>query len=446
MKKLLSIFITTVLIIGASNIVYAKNNYNVKRICGGTRYETSLNISNEFSSGQVENVIVASGNDFLDALSGSVLSKKLNAPIILNDGIDISNQKQYLDETNCSNLIIFGGKGAICNGVEDIFRNNVSVTDLKLGNTPSNMANCSMAVYDGEWIYYIGFQCNIYKSKLDGSSKAKLYTCSSQDYVISSLNLIGNNLYFCVQKNYNPSSSSASSSEYHIHKLKIDGTEDEVINILNSFEGVYRFQIMGNYLYFLGCNHTDNGGYKQSMYKISIDKKNDTLKEVTEDDLDIYSFCLYHGNIYYSTSDTNGDEKNGIYKLSADGSQSPIKLVSEIGPLVIDNDLIYYANKDGIFSMMTDGTNRNKISDKSATQINVSGGYIYASCEYGTPYKIKLDGTGCTKLSNNICVGAINIINNKFYGEITQDCNEIFRLNNDGTNFEVIREDMGIKY
>lgn len=419
---------------------------DIIRIAGSNRYETSLNICKYFNLNS-STAAIASGENFPDALSGSALAAELNAPIILSDGIDISNQKQYLDETNCSNLIIFGGKGAICNEVEDIFRNNVSVTDLKLGNTPSNMANGSMAVYDGEWVYYIGSQCNIYKSKLDGSSETKLYTCSSKDYVISSLNLMGDNLYFCVQKNYN--SSSDSPSEYHIHKLKIDGTEDEVINILNSFQGVYRFQIMGDYLYFLGSNHTDNGMYKQSMYKISIDEKNDTLKEVTEDDLDISSFCLYHGNIYYSTSDTDGDEKNSIYRLSADGSQAPIKLVSEIDPiaaLVVDNDLIYYVNEDGIFSIMTDGTNRNKISDKSTTQINVSGGYIYASCDEGIPYKMKLDGTDCTKLSDIICVGVINIINNEFYGEMIQDCNEIFRINNDGTNFKIIREDMGIEY
>lgn len=66
----------------------SSKNYNVTRIYGNNRYETCINISEKFNNDKADNVIIASGNNFPDALTGSVLSKKLNAPILLvNKGV-----------------------------------------------------------------------------------------------------------------------------------------------------------------------------------------------------------------------------------------------------------------------------------------------------------------------------------------------------------------------
>lgn len=58
--------------------------YNSTRLAGENRFETAESIANEVSSGSVANVIIASGYNFPDALSGrSVLAQKLKAPILL---------------------------------------------------------------------------------------------------------------------------------------------------------------------------------------------------------------------------------------------------------------------------------------------------------------------------------------------------------------------------
>lgn len=57
--------------------------YNSTRLAGENRFQTAESIANEVSSGSVANVIIASGNNFPDALSGSVLAQKLKAPILL---------------------------------------------------------------------------------------------------------------------------------------------------------------------------------------------------------------------------------------------------------------------------------------------------------------------------------------------------------------------------
>lgn len=55
------------------------------RLYGLDSYQTSAAIANQFSNQMVDNVVLASGNDFPDALSASVLAHKLNAPILLVD-------------------------------------------------------------------------------------------------------------------------------------------------------------------------------------------------------------------------------------------------------------------------------------------------------------------------------------------------------------------------
>lgn len=85
------------------------------RIWGNDRYETSINVAKYFNL-PGDTVTLASGENFPDALAGSVLSSKLNAPIILISG-DISRQKQYLDSTHYINEMIFGGSGVISDSI-----------------------------------------------------------------------------------------------------------------------------------------------------------------------------------------------------------------------------------------------------------------------------------------------------------------------------------------
>lgn len=88
----------------------------VTRISGNTRYETSLAIAKYFNLDS-SNVVIASGENYPDALSGSVLAAKDNAPIILVNN-DAKIQKGYLDTTKYTNEILLGGIGSITNDVE----------------------------------------------------------------------------------------------------------------------------------------------------------------------------------------------------------------------------------------------------------------------------------------------------------------------------------------
>lgn len=121
MKKIVKFAIgqAAIMTIILSTSVFASSNDNINRIYGGNRYQTSINIANNFSSETVQNVIVASGNNFPDALAGSVLSKQLNAPILLVDKSlngsqdSINYIKNHLDKSGV--VYVLGGTSSVNN-------------------------------------------------------------------------------------------------------------------------------------------------------------------------------------------------------------------------------------------------------------------------------------------------------------------------------------------
>ena len=87
------------------------------RIAGQDRFQTATAISEKFNSGTVQDVIITSGNNFPDALSASVLAKKLNAPILLvsSTAADSSAAFGYITQhlSPSGTVHIIGGTGVI---------------------------------------------------------------------------------------------------------------------------------------------------------------------------------------------------------------------------------------------------------------------------------------------------------------------------------------------
>lgn len=118
-SRVLSYVMILMLVVTNSKIVFAETvkQYNLIRLSGQNRYETSLNIAKEFENGPVDNVLVTSGNNFPDALTGSVLSKGLKAPILLlNKKVDRSkNSIDYIKDhlKKEGTIYILGGTGVV---------------------------------------------------------------------------------------------------------------------------------------------------------------------------------------------------------------------------------------------------------------------------------------------------------------------------------------------
>nr|WP_286207977.1 SpoIID/LytB domain-containing protein [Clostridium caldaquaticum] len=90
-----------------------------QRIGGENRYSTSRMIAEKVNSGQVNAVVLATGKDFPDALSGAVLAKKVGGPILLVDQYPSSEDSKealnYISShlSKSGTIYLLGGEGVI---------------------------------------------------------------------------------------------------------------------------------------------------------------------------------------------------------------------------------------------------------------------------------------------------------------------------------------------
>lgn len=107
-----------------TNFYYPGTNYDnyidqaVEEIEGEDRYETSAAIA-EFGWSSANTVFIGRGDNPVDALTGSVLAKKYNAPLLLSNPNQLSESvKKTLANLNPASIYILGGKSAISDAVE----------------------------------------------------------------------------------------------------------------------------------------------------------------------------------------------------------------------------------------------------------------------------------------------------------------------------------------
>lgn len=87
---------------------------NVTRLAGQDRIQTSVAVAQQaFKGAQIQNVVIASGYSFPDALAASTLATKLEAPIILA-GFSLLDSQASLDYIKSS--LVAGGKVTIVGG------------------------------------------------------------------------------------------------------------------------------------------------------------------------------------------------------------------------------------------------------------------------------------------------------------------------------------------
>lgn len=115
-----------VVIVGGTNSVSSnigdslrKSGVKVSRIFGDNRYETSIKIANTYYR-DADFVLTASGENYADALTGTILANRLSAPVLLNNGKSLNNSYiNYLKSTKIDTLYILGGSSSVSSEVGD---------------------------------------------------------------------------------------------------------------------------------------------------------------------------------------------------------------------------------------------------------------------------------------------------------------------------------------
>lgn len=87
---------------------FPADDYNVNRISGATRYETNIKIL-EAAEVTGEDLLVCTGDDFADSLSGSAVGK----PILLVGKSLTKSQQTFLETADVDQIYVIGGSAAV---------------------------------------------------------------------------------------------------------------------------------------------------------------------------------------------------------------------------------------------------------------------------------------------------------------------------------------------
>lgn len=133
--------------------VLRKNGYeNLIRIAGQDRYETSLKIASylrEFGDNEIGEkelkekgpVVIASGEEYPDALSISGIAANQGWPILLSPPHGLTeNMKEYLQTTKPDQILILGGEGAISREVVSQIQGLLPASNLERINGQNRLA------------------------------------------------------------------------------------------------------------------------------------------------------------------------------------------------------------------------------------------------------------------------------------------------------------------
>ena len=116
---------------------YAAENKTSTRLEGPNRYSTATAIANELKTDKFTSVVISYGYDFPDALSGSVLASKVNAPILLV-GNSVSNSAETLNfiKNNVvkdGTIYLLGGETVVKNEIVNDLQNSGFTNFKRLG-------------------------------------------------------------------------------------------------------------------------------------------------------------------------------------------------------------------------------------------------------------------------------------------------------------------------
>lgn len=162
----------------------------------------------------------------------------------------------------------------------------------------SNDTYGNMAEYD-DWIYYIDYLSrNVYRMKLDGTGKTKVYNSETYQFKIENdfiyclnacdenndsklyrINLDGTNKTKITDnkyKNFDISNGWIYYNGYQLGKMKLDGSEDMCIRH-EGFEGT--IWVTGNWIYFRSVNEHDHEILRQKIEQTSFKSYFDIQEE-----------------------------------------------------------------------------------------------------------------------------------------------------------------------
>lgn len=145
-------FIHKVYLWGDDGFRQRKVTPDIKRLAGANRIETAVEISKQAFPKGTGTAVIATQNDFPDALCGVPLAQAYRAPVLLSNSAQLDPAlSAELKRLNVDRVILLGGDGAISPGVESALKKlkNSAGTALKVERIKgANRYQTSAAIAD----------------------------------------------------------------------------------------------------------------------------------------------------------------------------------------------------------------------------------------------------------------------------------------------------------
>ena len=91
--------------------------HSVTRLGGDNRYATNAKVVNTLAPAKASKVVLASGNDFADALTGGVYAAATDSPLALVNNLNTKTAKKIIKNVGAKSVTVIGGTGAVSDDI-----------------------------------------------------------------------------------------------------------------------------------------------------------------------------------------------------------------------------------------------------------------------------------------------------------------------------------------
>lgn len=158
-KALSNLNVKNAILVGGSGVLadqipgqLSKMGIKTSRLAGQNRYETSIAVAKQFSN--VSEVVIATGEDFADALSIAAIAAYKNMPIILVPKNNInSNTEAFIKNNRIAKTYVVGNSAIISDNVVQKFSNPERITGATKYDRNVNIINRFKSDIDGDMVF-----------------------------------------------------------------------------------------------------------------------------------------------------------------------------------------------------------------------------------------------------------------------------------------------------
>lgn len=469
---------------------------SVVRLFGDDRYKTSVSVANYISDNfkKVTEVMIATGQNFPDALSAAPIAASQGMPILLTDKVLLPDSvSTYLKNRGINKSYIIGGTGVIgskvlagLSGAERIWGRDRYETNAEVlgrfkdvlnfesmyiatgNNFPDALAGSALAPKSSSPVVLTDVIPTEPTRNLIGSK----YTLINNMYALGGTGVVTDNtLQIILKSNINAEGNSLAninnfglasvqggfiyysnySDNQNLYKMKADGSSNTK---LNSDGGVSHINVLGDWIYYSG-----NDG---KLYRMKVDgsQKSIFINEevyfsyVTADFIYFYSngslnrmkldgsartsiiASADQWNYYISGGFVYYIDNGKLLKVKTDGTQNTTIINGDVDQLAVSGNNIYFVNyEQKLYKTGLDGKVKVQITDDKVRNINLSGNWIYYinASDESNVYKVALDGTFRTRVGNLSVYDSINIVGDNIFCANVILNSTIYRMASDGS-------------